>query len=249
MPARAIVLLALAILATPLATEAQAAEKMFKVGMLVIASREQAAWFINPFEDELRGLGYLPGRNIVFEHRFANGKAELLPRLAAEMVRQKMDVIVTPSNQNTIVAKVATSDIPIVAMFLSQPVAMGLVASLPRPGGNVTGLTQDVDAELSAKRLEILREVAPQARRVAVLVDPAYPGDKPAQQALADAAHKLDVTLEFIDVRSPEGLRPCFRGRDAAARRRTPYHGPSALRHQPVADSRTRGQDAAACRV
>src|SRR5262249_3939156 len=152
--------------ATPFIAEAQLAGKVPQVAMLVIATREQAAWFVNPFEDELRALGYLPGRNVVFEHRFADGKVDLLPGFAAEMVRLKVDVIVSPSNQNTVVARQATPNIPIVGIFLNQPVALGLVASLSRPGGNVTGFTQDVDPELWTKRLEILKHVASQARRM-----------------------------------------------------------------------------------
>ena len=207
-------------LSAPLAAEAQQAGKVPRVGILLIAAREQTAHFVKAFEEGMRALGYVEGRNIVYEHRFANGKPALLPDLAAEMVRLSLGVIVTGSNQQTVVVKRATTAVPIVAMFLSEPVASGLISSFSRPGGNLTGLTVDVDAEIWSKRVELLKEAAPRVQRVAILVDSAVPGREPYRKAIEDALRRLDMTGDFIGVRSAVDFESAFgsvkrQGRDA----------------------------------
>jgi len=188
----------------PSRAAAQPTGRVPVVGMLVIATREQTAHFVGAFEDGMRALGYVPGRNVVYAHRFANGHAERLPELAADMVRSKVDVIVTGSVQQTIVAKKATSTVPIVMAMAIQPVTFGLIESLARPGGNLTGLTGDVGPDIAAKRLEILKEVVPHVRRIGILRDPAYPWPESNRQAEDDAARQLGVNLHRIDVATAE---------------------------------------------
>jgi ABC-type uncharacterized transport system substrate-binding protein len=202
-------------LAAPLAAEAQQAGKRPVVGMLLIAPREQTAHFVTSFEQGMRALGYVPGRSIVYAHRFADGHPERLPELAAEMVRTKVDVIVTGSVQQTLVAKKTTSTVPIVMAITIQPVAFGLIASLSRPGGNVTGLTGDVGPEIVAKRLEILKQVVPQARRIGILLDPAYPWPDSNRRAEDEAAKQLGVMIERIDIASVGDFERAFAEIDA----------------------------------
>jgi putative ABC transport system substrate-binding protein len=164
------VVLALSLLAAPFATEAQRAGKVARIGCLLGAAREQTSHLVKALEDGLRDLGYVPGRNVVIEYRFADGKLERLPQLAQDLVRLKVDVIVTGSNPHVIAAKQATTTIPIVMVYVLDPVGAGLVANVSRPGGNVTGLSQDVSAEIPGKRLALLKELVPKLSRVAVLV-------------------------------------------------------------------------------
>ena len=145
------------VLAAPLAAEAQQAGKVWRIGCLLGAAREQTSHLVKAFEDGLRDLGYVPGRNVMFEYRFADGRLERLPQLAQDLVRLKVDVIVTGSNAHVIAAKLATTTIPIVMVYVLDPVGAGLVASVARPGGNVTGLSQDVSAEIPGKRLALLK--------------------------------------------------------------------------------------------
>jgi len=163
------ILVVVCLLATPLAGEAQKPEKVSRIGYLVVGplanppSAERAA-----FIDGLKGLGYVVGQNIIIEYRSAEGKPERIPELAAELVRRKVDVIVTWTGTVAIAAKNATQTIPIVMVFSGDAVRQGLVATLARPGGNVTGLTM-ISPELSRKRLEVLREMLPKVSRVGVL--------------------------------------------------------------------------------
>lgn len=209
-PATASAIVASVVVAAGLCTTALPTGAQPRVGMLVVGSRQQTAEFVKSFEDGMLALGYLPGRTIRFEHRFANGQPELLPELAAEMVRLKLDVIVSGSNQQTSAAKRATTTIPIVAMFLNDPVSAGFVTSLSRPGANVTGLTLDVGRDLPSKRLELLKELAPHARRVVSLSDPGFPGSPRARQELGEAARRLDLTIDFVDVRAAADLDGVF---------------------------------------
>src|SRR5262252_239112 len=172
------------LLAAPLAAEAQQAGKVARIGYLLGATREQTSDLVKAFEDGLRDLGYVPGRNVVMESRFADGKLERLPHLAQDLVGLKVDVIVTGSNPHVIAAKQATTMIPIVMVYVRDPVGAGLVASVSRPGGNVTGLSQDVSAEILGKRLALLKELVPQVSRVAVLVFPGFPSALAALEAM-----------------------------------------------------------------
>jgi putative tryptophan/tyrosine transport system substrate-binding protein len=146
------VVLAVRLAIAPLTAEAQPAEKVARIGCLLGAAREQTSDLVNAFEDGLRDLGYVLGRNVVIEYRFADGKLERLPQLAQDLVRLKVDVIVTGSNPHVIAAKQATTTIPIVMVYVRDPVGAGLVANVSRPGGNVTGLSQDAGLEISGKR-------------------------------------------------------------------------------------------------
>src|SRR5256886_11413365 len=138
----------------PLAVRAQQpAGRVYRVGYLGIAAREQQLRSIKAFEEGLRSLGYRVGENVVIEYRLANGEMERLPALAAELVRLGVDIVVTAANPNTVAAMKASTTIPIVMTSSTDPVSAGLVASLARPGGNVTGLTQDTGGEIWGKRL------------------------------------------------------------------------------------------------
>jgi len=157
----------------------------------------------------LRELGYLEGQNIAFESRFAEGKTDRLPGLAAELVALKVDVIVTSGTPASLAAKQATRTIPIVMAQLADPVGAGLVASLGRPGGNVTGLTTQ-DADLSGKRLEMLLEVVPKVSRFAVLIDETSPGSMLIARGTQVAAQSLGVQLQSLGVRGPGELDRAF---------------------------------------
>jgi putative ABC transport system substrate-binding protein len=206
-----------AVLLTPVSSGAQP-EKGYRIGFLQTATREQLAHLAKAFEDGLRDLGWVPGRNLVIEYRFADGKVERLPQLAEDLVRLKVDLIVTGINPNTIAAKQATTTIPIVMATSVDPVGAGLVASVARPGGNVTGLTQDVGAEIWGKRLELLKEFVPKLSRVAVLVDPGYPPAPAIFKAMEAPARTLKMTVARFDARGSADLEGAF---DALTRARS----------------------------
>jgi putative tryptophan/tyrosine transport system substrate-binding protein len=166
------ILVALVLLALGVTAEAQQPKKVPRIGFLSlglgIQPNEEA------FRQRLRELGYVDGQNIVIEWRFAKGKADRLPELAAELVRLKVDVIIASATQAIQAAKQATKTIPIVFPRAGDPVAYGLVDSLARPGGNITGVSA-ISSDLSGKRLELLKEALPRISRVAVLYDPQLP--------------------------------------------------------------------------
>jgi len=187
--------------------EAQPAAKMQRVGFLLGATRESVAPLFHALEEGLRDLGDVEGRNIVFEQRYGGGRMERLPDLAAELVRLRVDVIVTGTNIHVAAVRQATATIPIVMVFTADPVKAGFVASLARPGGNITGLTADASPELWAKYLALLKEVVPKLSRVGVL------GQVSSQVGFAEletASRKLGVTLEVADLKSPEDLDGAF---------------------------------------
>jgi putative ABC transport system substrate-binding protein len=144
------------------------------VGYLAFGSREQQIHLSKVFEEGLQSLGYRVGENVVIEYRFANGQLERLPALAAELAQLGLDVIVTGAHANTVAAMKATTTIPIVMTNSSDPVSTGLVASLARPGGNVTGLGADTGDEINGKRLELLKETVPNLSRVGILWNPDF---------------------------------------------------------------------------
>src|SRR5262245_15113964 len=155
------------LLIRPLAVEAQRADKVYRIGTISISPQDRAGHVIKAFEGALRELGYVEGQNVLFEHRFAGGSTEPLARLAAELVRLKVDVILVAPNPSIVAAKRATSTIPIVMTYGTEPVANGFASSLARPGGNVTGLTGDVISETWGMRLQLLRDTHPKMSRVA----------------------------------------------------------------------------------
>jgi putative ABC transport system substrate-binding protein len=203
--------LAGSLLAAPLAAEAQPAGKIHRVGFLSPTSPSDPgnARRLGPFLEGLRELDYTEGQNVVIESRWAEGKYERLPGLATELVRLKVDVIVTYAPPAIQAAKRATATIPIVMAGVIDPVATGLVTSLARPGGNVTGLSL-MAPELVGKQLEILKEVAPMVSRVALLGNPANAGNAPQVRHAQDAARTLAVRLQIVEVRGPGDIDRAF---------------------------------------
>jgi putative ABC transport system substrate-binding protein len=157
----------------------------------------------------LRDLGYVEGKNLTIDFRWAEGKHGRLPELAAELVRLKVDVIVAQGTPGASAAKQATATIPIVVPIVADPVSTGLVASLARPGGNVTGLTW-FSHEVSAKRLELLRDALPRTRRVAVLINPDNPSNAPILRAMELAAGPLKLEIPQFGARGPGELEGVF---------------------------------------
>jgi putative ABC transport system substrate-binding protein len=206
-----ITLLGGATVAWPLAVRAQQpAGRVYRVGYLMIASREQQLHLIKAFEEGLRSLGYRVGENVVIEYRLANGEMERLPALAAELVRLGVDVIVTGVNPNTVAAMKATTTIPIVMTNSVDPVGTGLVASLARPGGNVTGLTQDTGVEIYGKRLELLKETLPNPSRAGVLWNPDFAPNQSRVESMREAARALGLTLVPAEARGLDALEQAF---------------------------------------
>ncbi len=197
-----LVTLALAVLGAPLASDAQQPPKVHRIGFLGAASSSGYASLVEAFRQGLRDLGYVEGKNIVIEYRWAEGKYDRLPTLAAELVRLNVEVIVTHGTPGTLAAKQATKTIPIVMAVSGDAVATGIVPSVARPGGNVTGSTYFFP-EINAKRLELLKEAVPRAARMAVLLNPDNPAKGPVLQAIESAAKSLKVELQQFEVRSP----------------------------------------------
>ena len=202
MERRTFLSLAASLLATPLPVEAQQAGKVYRIGILeqggLRASPSQEA-----FRQQLRELGYIEGQNLILEYRLAEGRAERLPGLAAELVRLKVDVIVAGGTLGPLAAKHATGTIPIVLSAAGDPVGTGLVASLAKPGGNVTGLS-NLGAELMGKRLQLTREIVPELSRVAVLWNAANPIAEIAFKETEAAARTLKVQVQSVEVRGPD---------------------------------------------
>jgi putative ABC transport system substrate-binding protein len=199
------------LLATPLAAEAQPAAKIARIGYLA-GNLAAAPRLEEALRHGLRDLGYVEGRNVVIEYRDAEGKPERLPALAAELVALKVDVIVAPNTPQALAAKQATRTLPIVFSFVADPVASGLVTSLARPGGNVTGLSS-LTPELVGKRLELLTQAVPGVSRVAVLWQPGFQGERTEKDMLkgADvAARALGVRLQFVEAQGPADFDRAF---------------------------------------
>jgi putative ABC transport system substrate-binding protein len=194
---------ALLLLVAPPAAGAPQTGKVWRVGFLSLNSdiEPYRRWHA-AFRDQLRKQGYVEGDNLVIEERYAAGRVERLSALAAELVRLKVDILVTAPAGSAFFAKKATSTIPIVFIGEPDPVGTGLVASLARPGGNVTGLA-DAHIDLVPKRLELLKEIAPAASRVAVLWNPANPSTRPQLRIAEAAAPALDVTVLPAGVTGP----------------------------------------------
>jgi len=187
---------------TPLTTTAQQAEKVRRIGWLGGPTRESAEPFVREFLRGLKDLGWVEGQNLIIEWRFAGGKAERLPDLAAELVRLRVDLIVVPSTPTAFAAKNATKTIPLVTVGGGDPVGLGLVASLARPGGNITGLTSNVGPEIVGKQLALLKETAPKVSRMAVLWNPTTPGNTLAVKEAEIAARRLELELQLLEARS-----------------------------------------------
>jgi ABC-type uncharacterized transport system substrate-binding protein len=198
------------LLAAPLAVEAQQAGKIPRIGWLGGPTRESAETFVREFQRGLKGLGWIEGQNIVIEWRFGGGRAERLPELAAELVRLRVALIVAPSTPTVFAAKNATKTIPIITVGGGDPVDLGLVASLAKPGGNITGLTSTVGPEITGKQLELLKEAVPKASRIAVLWNPSTPGNALALREAEIAARALRVELQLLEARSLNDFESAF---------------------------------------
>jgi putative ABC transport system substrate-binding protein len=157
--------LALVVALLPFGAQAQQAGRVYRIGLLIPGSPEGAASNVDAFRRALRDLGYVEGRNAALEYRYAHGRDAVVPSLAADLVRLNVDVIVTQGVQAARASKQATTTIPIVMAAIADPVATGIVSSLARPGGNITGLTS-VSLELETKRLELLKQLVPRASRI-----------------------------------------------------------------------------------
>jgi len=206
---RLLIAVGVSALAAPFVSIAQQPVKVWRIGFLgQVSASALAATRVDPLRQGLREFGYIEGKNLVIEVRGAN-KYEQLPALAEELVRLKIDVLVVQGTPAALAAKRATTTIPIVMPSVADPVATGLVASLARPGGNITGFTY-LTSEITAKRLEILKEVLPRIKRIAVLVNPNNTSTKNSVQAIEVAARSLKLELQQFDVRSVEDVEGAF---------------------------------------
>jgi putative tryptophan/tyrosine transport system substrate-binding protein len=202
-------ILALGLTFAPVAAGAQQAEKIYRIGFLGPSSLSTHANRVEAFRAGLRELGYVEGKNIRIEYRWADGKYERLPDLAGELVGLRVDVLVTFGTSGAIAAKQTTLTIPIVMAGTGDAVATGLVASLARPAGNITGLS-NFSPELMAKRLELLKEAVPRAGRAAVLVHPDNAVNVPVLKAMENTARSLNVELQRFEARRPSEFDSAF---------------------------------------
>src|SRR5215470_1984281 len=189
--------------------EAQQAGKVPRVGYLASGSRSSELSHIEAFNEGLRERGYTEGQNIIIEYRLAEGKLDRLPALAADLVRSKVDVIVTGGGPTTRAAKDATKSIPTVLVNISDPVALGFVASLAKPGGNMTGLAS-IQTDLGGKRVELLKEILPQLSRLAVLANKDVPGYGVQMKEVEVAAQTIGLQLQVENIRGPNDLEKAF---------------------------------------
>src|SRR5262249_26549328 len=185
-------------------------KKIPRIAYLTAAPLPALTNRLDAFRQGLRELGYVEGKDILIEWRSANGKVDSLPALAAELVRLKVDIIVTGGGAVTRPVQEATSRIPIVMAQDTDPVGNGFVASLAKPGRNITGLSTFVP-ELSAKRLELIKEIIPKISHVAVFQTPTDPGNTQAREEMELAAGALVVKLQYLDVHGAKDVEPTFR--------------------------------------
>ena len=199
-----------------MAVDAQQAQRLYRIGMLQTTSMTVNAANIDAFRQGLRELGYVEEKNFAIEYRSADGRDERFPGLATELVRLKVDLILTRGTPATLAAKNATGTIPVVMTGIGDPVGQGVVVSLGRPGGNITGLSSAV-TELFAKRVELLKELVPRAARMAALLNMGNPAIPPQWEQIERAMRSLGIRPQLLDARKPEDLEPAF---DAAIRQR-----------------------------
>ena len=190
--------------------EAQQPTKILRIGFLAAATPATAAHLLEAFKQGLHEHGYVEGKNTVLELRFGEGKAEQFPILAAELVRLKVDVIVALTNPVIDAVRQATQTIPIIMPAASDPVGAGFVASLARPGGNITGLT-GYSPELNGKRLELLKEAFPKLSRVALLLSPNFPGSTLDLKETESAARALGLRMQPLEVRDDSDIDRSFK--------------------------------------
>jgi putative ABC transport system substrate-binding protein len=196
------------LLAGPIAAEAQA-EKVYRIGYLGNSSPALEPDLVGAFREGLRDLGYAEGQNILIEYRWAEGRYDRLPDLAAELVRLKVDVILTSGTPGALAAKRATQTIPIVMAVIGDAVEAGLVPSLARPGGNITGLTR-ISPEMDGKRLELLKGIVPRLSHVAILLNPVNPVTSLHWKEVQAPAKALFLKLEPVEVKAAEEFEAAF---------------------------------------
>ena len=194
----------LALNLSPLPTVAQSTQPVYRIGVIYTLAAGDAEHLDKALSEGLRELGYLEGRHFALERRFAEGKIERLPALAAELTRLNVDVIVTGSNLVIAAVKRATTTIPIVMAVSRDPVGSGFIASLGRPGGNITGLANDPAPEIQTKNLELLREAVPRVSRVALLWNPTPSDARAYRNAVESAVRRLGGAFQAVEVRSPQ---------------------------------------------
>jgi putative ABC transport system substrate-binding protein len=203
------VVLAVGLTLAPLAAGAQAPAKVPRIGLLSAHTPSDTAPWHQAFRLGLRDLGWVEGKNISIEYRYSEGRSDRTPDLAADLVRLKVDVIVASVTPDALAAQKATGSIPIVIVASADPVALGLVESLARPGANITGLTP-MTSELGGKRLELLKEIVPKLSRVAVLWNPQNVGSPLAWKEIQLPARQLGIQLHSLEVRSPNDFDQAF---------------------------------------
>jgi putative tryptophan/tyrosine transport system substrate-binding protein len=197
------------LVAMPAAVDAQEPTRVWRIGFLGSGSSSSGDPRVEALRRGLRELGYAEGRNLAFEFRWARGNANRLPALAAELAKLKVDTIVTQGTQATDAARHAVTTIPIVFSVAGDPIGTGLVISLARPGGNVTGLT-DIAPEIAGKRLELLREAMPSITRIAILWNPANPSAAPQMQDTAAVARSLKLSVRSLELKDVSRLEGAF---------------------------------------
>jgi len=205
-----VAVLAASLLAAPLAADAQQTRMVPRIGWLGATSPSDRPPLLDAFRQGLRELGWVEGQNIVIDYRYAEGRDDRLPDLAAELVRLKVDLIVSFGTQGVTAAKNATGTIPIVMIAVRDPVGTGLIASLARPGGNVTGGSGSAGLEWVAKQLELLKETVPKIGRVAILSNPANAYHQLAIREVNVGARSLGVQLQLLEARGPNEFDGAF---------------------------------------
>lgn len=203
-----VVICAVYLLLAPFTAQPQPRGKTPRIGVLELNSEKRPTPALPAFQQGLRELGYVEGKNVLFDYRYADGQAERLPALAAELVRLKPDVLWLHANPAAHAAKRVTKTIPIVVAVSDELVESGLAASIARPGGNLTGL--ELPPVASGRRLELLKKAVPPISRVAVLVDPAWTGHAPTRDKLERDAASLGVKLQFVEASSAAEFAPAF---------------------------------------
>jgi putative tryptophan/tyrosine transport system substrate-binding protein len=198
------------LLALCVSAQAQQPTKVPRIGFLIASSPSPVSARLEAFRQGLRELGYVEGKSIVIDYRWAEGKVDRMPDLAAQLIGLKVDIILSTGPQSTRAAKEATSTIPIVMGFDNDPVGNGFVASLARPGGNITGLST-LAPEISGKQLELLKEIVPRLSRVAVFGTSTQPGNAQALKEIELAAGTLGTKFQFLDVVGPQDTEAAFR--------------------------------------
>lgn len=210
MVARFILAMMLFVAIAPRLAEAQSKDKVYRLGFLASGTATASAGMVENLRDGLRERGWVEGRNVDIDYRFAEGNFDRLPNLAAELIGKKVDIIVAAPSPAVVAAKRATDSIPIVMANVADPVGSGLVASLARPGGNITGLSYSFGWDVWGKQLQILNEAIPSARRVAILSNPANAGHPRAVDNIKGVARTLGVSLQLLEARAPAEFDDAF---------------------------------------